>query len=60
MFHFLTMLLKNPFNADMDAVSIKHIYRAGRAANYQSNTDMENYEIWPLNKPITAIISQHT
>ena len=41
----------------MDAV--KHIYWAGRAANLQSTPDMENYEIRPLNKPITAIISQH-
>ena len=54
------MLIETPFSADMHAVSIKHIYRAGRASNYQSNTDMENYEIQPLNKPITAIISQHT
>ena len=42
----------------MDAM--KHIYWAGRAANHQSTTDMENYEIRPLNKPMTAIISQHT
>ena len=39
---------------------LKHIYRTGRAANHQSNTDMENYENRPLNKPITAIISQYT
>ena len=35
---------------------LKHIYRVGRAANHQSNTDMDNYENRLLNEPITAII----
>ena len=39
----------------MDA--IKHVYRAGRAANHQSTTDMENCDNKPMNKPITAIMS---
>ena len=41
---------------------LKHIYRVGRAANHQSTTtsDMGSYEDRPLNKPITAIMSQHT
>ena len=52
------MLLKNPFDTDRQML-LKHIYRVGRAANHQSNTDMENYEIRPLYKPITAIMSQH-
>ena len=51
------MLLKNCFDAD-GWMLLKHIYRVGRAANHQSNTDMENYENRPLNKPITAIMSQ--
>ena len=42
----------------MDA--IKHIYRVGRAADHQYATDMENYENRPWNKPVTALISQHT
>ena len=36
---------------------LKHIYRVGRAANHQSNTDMNNYENRLLNEPITAIIT---
>ena len=59
MFCFLTLLLKNPLDTDR-WVLIKHIYRVGRAANHQSNTGMENYKNWPLNKPITAIMHQHT
>ena len=59
MFCFLTLLLKNPFDTDGWMV-IKHIYRAGRAANHQSNTGMENDEIGSLNKLVTAIMSQHT
>ena len=39
---------------------LKHVNRISRAANYQSTTDMENYKNRPLNKPITAIMSQHT
>ena len=37
----------------------KHVYRVGKAANHQSNSDIENYEKWHLNKPIsiTAIIN---
>ena len=42
----------------MDAT--KHIYRVGRAADHQNATDMENYENRPLNKSVTAIISQHS
>ena len=58
-FCFLTMLLKKSVSySQMDA--IKHIYRVGRAADHQNATDMENYENRPLNKPITAVISQHT
>ena len=37
---------------------LKYIYRVGRAANHLSTTDMENYASRPLNKPITAIMSQ--
>ena len=59
MFCFLTLLLNNPVDTDR-WILIKHIYRVGRAANYQSNTGIENCEIKPLNKPITAIMSQHT
>ena len=49
---FLTLLLKNPFDTDI----------VGRAANHQSNTGMEkvDYKTRPLNKPITAMMSQHT
>ena len=36
------------------------MYRAGRAANHQSTINMENNENRLLDKPITAIISQHT
>ena len=39
---------------------IKYIYRVGMTGNHQSNAGMENYEIRPLNKPITVIMSQHT
>ena len=42
----------------MDAT--KHIYRVGRAADHQNATDMENYENRPLNKSVTALISQHS
>ena len=49
---FLILLLKNPFDTD----------RVVRAANHQSNTGMEkvDYKIRPLNKPISAVMSQHT
>ena len=57
--YFLIMLLKNPFDADRWML-LKHVYRADRAGNHQSNTNMENYEIRPLNKPVPAIMSQHT
>ena len=39
---------------------LKHIYRVGRAANHQNTAGMENYENRPLNKPVTAMINQHT
>ena len=42
----------------MDA--IKYIYRVDRAADHQYATDMENYKNRPLNKPVTALTSQHT
>ena len=51
------MLLKKTFNTDRwMLIATKKIYRVGRAANHQSNTDMENYKNRPLNKPITAIL----
>ena len=59
MFYFLTLLLKTLFDTDRWML-IKYIYRVGRAANHQSTADIENYENRPLNKPITAIMSQHS
>ena len=59
MFYFLTLLLKTLFDTDRWML-IKYIYRVGRAANHQSDTGMKNYEIRPFNKPVTAIMSQHT
>ena len=57
---FLTLLLKNPFDTDRWML-IKHIYGAGRAANHKSNPGLKKfYEIRPLNKTVTAIMSQHT
>ena len=52
----LTLLLKNHFDTDRWML-LKHVYRVGRAAKHQSNTDMENYKNRPLNKhiSITAI-----
>ena len=40
----------------------KQVYSVGKAANHQSNSDIENYKKRHLNKPIsnTAVISQHT
>ena len=58
-FTFLPCYLKNHSHTDQWML-LKLIYRVGRAANHQSTTDMENYERRPLNKPITAIMSQHT
>ena len=58
-FAFLIKLLKNPFHTDQWML-LKHLYRLGRAVNHQSNTDMENYENRPLNKPITVMMNQHT
>ena len=61
-FAFLLCYLKILFNADPSDRQMlwKNIYRVDRAANHHSNSDMENYENRPLNKPITAIMSQHT
>ena len=39
---------------------LKHTYRVDRAANHQSNTDMENYQKRPLKRPIIIIMNQHT
>ena len=39
---------------------LNHDYRVGRATNHLNNTNMMNYENRPLNKPVTAVISQHT
>ena len=39
---------------------LNHDYRVGRATNHLNNTNMENYENRPLNKPVTAVMSQHT
>ena len=41
----------------MDAVKTR---RVDRAANCQSNTDMENYQKRPLKRPIIIIMNQHT
>ena len=61
MFCFLILLLKISFDFDTDRwMLIKYTYRDGRTANHQNNGGMENYGIRPLNKPITAIMSQHT
>ena len=50
------MLLTNTFHT----ATKTRLYWVGGAANHQSNTDMENYENRPLNKPIIAIMSQQT
>ena len=58
-FCFLTLRHKSPLILTYWLL-LSHFYKVGRAANHQSTADMENYEHRPLDKPVTAVMSQHT